>query len=246
MTVHMIEHPLNEKARIYLRVEVLLQQLRSSSQFSDAHHYLTFFRSLFDLVEIFEQIQIKVELGKDLEKTRIAYRNWQDVEGVDQDALSQLLHEVNTIYSQLMASPRFGQALKEDRFLSSIRQRFSLPGGACSFDLPALHHWLHLPLEERKKYANNWIGTLAVLESALNLWLKLVRESNTFSQQKATSGTYQSDANEAVLLRLNVDSTYRAYPMISGHKNRFVIKFIDFETGQAFEEDVAFSLSVCN
>ena len=34
------------------------------------------FRSLFDLLEIFEQIQLKSELAKDIEKQRLSYRSW--------------------------------------------------------------------------------------------------------------------------------------------------------------------------
>ncbi|MFA0708867.1 cell division protein ZapD, partial [Vibrio sp. 10N.222.48.A3] len=49
MITHKFEHPLNEKTRIYLRVESLLRQLHLSSAFSDAQQYQLFFRSIFDL-----------------------------------------------------------------------------------------------------------------------------------------------------------------------------------------------------
>ena len=61
MTTHYFEHPLNEKTRIYLRVEALLHQLDVSAKFSDDLQHLNFFRALFDLLEIFEQIQLKSE-----------------------------------------------------------------------------------------------------------------------------------------------------------------------------------------
>lgn len=63
MTTHYFEHPLNEKTRIYLRVEALLNQLNIAAQFSDNMQHLIFYRSLFDLLEIFEQIQLKSELA---------------------------------------------------------------------------------------------------------------------------------------------------------------------------------------
>ncbi len=151
MSTHYFEHPLNEKTRIYLRVEALLSQLDTSSQFKDELQHLLFFRSLFDLLEIFEQIQLKTELAKDIEKQRLAYKSWLNVDGVDQDTLHDILHEVDVVHSELMTAERFGQSLKEDRFLSTIRQRFNLPGGACCFDLPALHHWLHLPQDKISK-----------------------------------------------------------------------------------------------
>lgn len=42
MTIHQFEHPLNEKTRIYLRVEALLAQLHRASQFDDGDQYQLF------------------------------------------------------------------------------------------------------------------------------------------------------------------------------------------------------------
>ena len=245
MTTHYFEHPLNEKTRIYLRVEALLNQLNVAAQFSDNMQHLIFYRSLFDLLEIFEQIQLKSELAKDIEKQRLSYRSWLNVEGVDQEMLRDVLNEVDSVHSDLMGAERFGQSLKEDRFLSAIRQRFNLPGGSCCFDLPALYHWLHLPLEQRKADAAKWLDTLQPLAKALNQWLKLTRETGHFRTIQASSGFYQSDAEEANILRLEIPMHFGVYPMISGHKNRFAIKFIEFDSGQASVANVEFQLAVC-
>jgi len=246
MSTHYFEHPLNEKTRIYLRVEALLSQLDTSSQFKDELQHLLFFRSLFDLLDIFEQIQLKTELAKDIEKQRLTYKSWLDVEGVDQEMLRNILHEVAAVHSEVMAAERFGQSLKEDRFLSTIRQRFNLPGGACCFDLPALHHWLHLPKDKISQDTSGWVDTLRPLSNALKLWLKLARETGRFEKQVAAAGFYQSDAEDANILRLNIPLNYGIYPMISGHKNRFAIKFIEFHSGQACSQDIHFELAVCS
>ncbi|NLS12797.1 cell division protein ZapD [Vibrio sp. SM6] len=246
MSTHKFEHPLNEKTRIYLRVESLLRQAHAAAQFHDPHQYLLFFRALFDLLEIFEQIQLKSELAKDLEKQRQTYRAWLDVDGVDQATLRTLLDELSQIHARLMAAERFGQSLKEDRFLAAIRQRFNLPGGACCFDLPALHFWQHLPTERRQRDSQKWLNSLRPLSESLALWLKLTRETGHLKPQIARTGFFQSDAEEANILRLEIPLEFGVYPMISGHKSRFAIKFLYFETGQATAQDVTFHLAVCN
>lgn len=246
MTTHYFEHPLNEKTRIYLRVESLLNQLNIAADFNDDMQHLVFYRSLFDLLEIFEQIQLKSELAKDIEKQRLTYRSWLNIDGVDQEMLLGILNDVDTVHSKLMSAERFGQSLKEDRFLSAIRQRFNLPGGSCCFDLPALHHWLHLPCDNKKSDAARWMSSLLPLAEALKLWLKLTRETGQFRSQVARTGFYQSDAEEANILRLEIPMHFGVYPMISGHKNRFAIKFIDFSSGQASSNDVEFNLAVCS
>ncbi|MBF4256665.1 cell division protein ZapD [Vibrio anguillarum] len=245
MTTHKFEHPLNEKTRIYLRVEALLNQLMHSAQFRDGIQHQLFFRSLFDLLEIFEQIQLKSELAKDIEKQRLNYRSWLNVDGVDQEMLLSLLEEIDEVHRNLMSAERFGQSLKEDRFLSTIRQRFNLPGGSCCFDLPALHYWLHIPIEKKTQDAHQWMETLRPLSDALQLWLKLTRETGHFKARLARLGFYQSDAEDANILRLSIPLEYGVYPMISGHKNRFAIKFIEFQSGQATVRDIEFDLAVC-
>ncbi|MDV7104466.1 cell division protein ZapD [Vibrio sp. TH_r3] len=246
MTKHKFEHPLNEKTRIYLRVEALVRQMHHSATFSDNLQYQQFFRSIFDLLEIFEQIQLKAELAKDLEKQRLNYKHWLNVDGVDQEKLSTVLTEIDTTHKYLMSAERFGRSLKDDRFLSSIRQRFNLPGGTCCFDLPALHYWNHLPLADRQQNAKNWMDTLAPLSKSLTLWLKLCRETGYFTPQIARNGFFQSDADEANILRLNIPLECGVFPMISGHKNRFAIKFMSFDSGQACSQDIEFDLAICN
>ncbi|KEY91613.1 hypothetical protein CF67_14030 [Candidatus Photodesmus blepharus] len=243
--IHKFEHPLNEKIRIYLRIEFFLKQLCLSSQFTENLQYLLFFRSLFDLLEIFEQIQLKSELAKDIEKQRLIYANWLHVDGVDQAILVKILQEVDCVYGELINAERFGQSLKEDRFLSAIRQRFNLPGGFFCFDLPALGHWLHLPVDQKNADTSLWMHTLKPLADALKLWLKLARETGHFHAEKACNGFFQGDTEGANILRLKIPMDYGAYPMISGHKNRFAIKFINFKTGQASTQDINFELAVC-
>ncbi len=244
-SIHKFEHPLNEKTRIYLRVETLLRQMQHCAVFSDPQHYQLFFRSLFDLLDIFEQIQLKVELAKDLEKQRITYRSWLNVEDVDQAMLNKVLVHLDNVHKNLINAERFGSTLKKDRFLSAVRQRFNLPGGTCCFDLPALHFWLHLPIERRQRDAQRWIATLASLQEALSEWLKLTRETGGYAPKIARSGFFQSDATEANILRLNIPMHYGVYPMISGHKHRFAIKFISFESGQASSQNIEFDLAIC-
>lgn len=239
------EHPLTEKVRIYLRVEFLLKQLHNSANFETSQSYLIFFRSLFDLMEIFEQIQMKSEIGKDLDKQKLAYKHWIGVSGVDQNKLNTILTDIDTCFKQVMSSERFGVSLKENRFLNSIRQRFNLPGGTCSFDLPALHYWVHLPLEKRLTDAKAWTDTLEPVRMALNLLLRLIRETAQLKPKIARNGFFQSEAEDANILRLHLPVEIGVYPMISGHKNRFAIKFISFETGNAYSQDIEFDLAIC-
>ncbi|MGF1758449.1 cell division protein ZapD [Photobacterium sagamiensis] len=245
MQTNRFEHPLNERVRIYLRLESLIRQMTHASQLSDQWQHQVFFRALFDLLEILDQVQLKIELAKDLEKQRVRLKNWLNVEGVDQTALLELLDNMDMAHHKLIAATRLGQDLRDDRFLSGIRQRFSIPGGSCCFDLPALHHWLHLPLAHKQNDIANWLKQLAEMTCALNLWLRFARESGQLQPQIARGGFFQHDAENAHLLRLHICPSYGVYPMISGHRSRFAIRFLPFEEGTAIADNIEFQLAIC-
>ncbi len=245
MQTNRFEHPLNEKVRIYLRLEYLIRQMQHASELTDPWQHQLFFRALFDLLEILDQIQLKSELAKDLEKQRGRLKQWLNIEGVDQTALLGLLDQLELAQHQLLTSNRLGQALREDRFLGGIKQRLSIPGGSCCFDLPALHHWLHLPLAHKQNDLTNWLSQIKELSVALNLWLKLVRETGQFQDQVARGGFFQHEAEEASLIRLEICPSHGVYPMISGHRSRFAIRFMPFEEGAGIAETIEFKLAIC-
>ncbi|MEZ8128554.1 cell division protein ZapD [Enterovibrio norvegicus] len=239
------EHPLNEQVRVYLRLEQLLLQISQSESFTESGHSTLFFKSIFDLMEILEQVQVKAELAKDLEKQRAKLQTWLDVPAVDKDQLMALLSESRQFQQTLLQAPRLGQKLREDKFLSSIRQRFSIPGGTCSFDLPALHHWLNLPLAHCQADAIEWQSSLKPLSNALSFWLRLTRDGSAMQSLTVKNGFLQQDVEGASLLRIKISPDYNAFPLISGHKSRFAIRFMPFDESQNVADNMSLSLAVC-
>ncbi|QUJ67083.1 cell division protein ZapD [Photobacterium sp. GJ3] len=244
------EHPLNEKVRIYLRLEYLLLQMNHASDSEDLWQHQIFFRALFDVLDILDQVQVKSELAKDLDKQQLQIKQWLNVEGVDQTAVLSLLDQIGSVHHHLISAPRLGQVLREDRFLAGIKQRFSLPGGSCCFDLPSLHHWVHLPLERKHADMAYWFDQLRPMAQALQLWLRVTRESGQYRPQTARNGFFQHDAENASLLRLQICPSYGVYPMISGHRSRFAVRFLPFDEGQTsaatpVAECIDFTLAIC-
>lgn len=145
-----------------------------------------------------------------------------------------------------MAAPRVGQFLREDRLIALVRQRLSIPGGCCSFDLPTLHMWLHMPQTQRDAQVNIWLESLEPMHRTLSLILDLIRNSAPFRKQTSLNGFYQDNGDDADLLRLNLSLDVQLYPQISGHKSRFAIRFmpLDSENGTV-PERLDFELACC-
>jgi cell division protein ZapD len=136
--------------------------------------------------------------------------------------------------------------LREDRLIGLVRQRLSIPGGCCSFDLPTLHVWLHLPQAQRDEQVNIWLSSLTPLNHTLSLILDLIRNSAPFRKQTSLNGFYQDNGEDADLLRLHLDLDSQLFPQISGHKSRFAIRFLplDSENG-IIPERLDFELACC-
>ncbi|MRS90725.1 cell division protein ZapD [Enterobacteriaceae bacterium RIT714] len=247
MNTHILfEHPLNEKMRTWLRIEFLTQQLSRHLPIADHSTALHFFRNVGDLLDVIERGDVRTELLKELERQQRKLQAWTEVPGVDQNRIDSLRQQLKQSSSTLMAAPRVGQFLREDRLIGLVRQRLSIPGGCCSFDLPTLHMWLHMPQEQRDSQVKGWMDSLAPMHQALTLILDLVRQSAPFRKQTSLNGFYQDNGDDADLLRLHLSLSDQLYPQISGHKSRFAIRFmpLDSENG-IVPERLDFELACC-
>ncbi|GEA05439.1 cell division protein ZapD [Alteromonas sp. KUL42] len=250
MSSAVFEFPLKEKVRNYLRVEQLLGQLKMTATADLTSLQLIFFEQLFELLDLVERLDLRSDLTKDLEAHEKNLVYWSSHPQIDSSALEQALKTVLTLREKLKADRRFASVLKDDKFLSSIRQRFAIPGGTCSFDLPSLHFWLQQPLERRKYEISQWLGSLTLLDDAITVSLSFIRERSQFSNVVAENGFYQGvaeDSKELIRVKCRVDEGY--YPTLSGNKYRYALRFMQFSVkeGQnsAVENDIQFHLSAC-
>lgn len=233
-TTVLFEYPLNEKMRTWLRIEFLLAQLESSRAITDHRDALTFFRNTAELLDVFERSELRTEIAKELDKQQQKLRAWAEVPGVDMDLINQLRSSLKSRSTTLMAAPRIGQLMREDRLIGLVRQRLSIPGGCCSFDLPTLHIWLHIEQQIRDAQVTQWLDSLTPIRDALTLILSLIRQSGEFRSQTSLNGFFQDNAEGAELLRLRLQLGDSLYPQVSGHKNRYAIRFLplDSERGE--------------
>jgi cell division protein ZapD len=242
----LFEHPLNEKMRTWLRIEFLVQQLEASLPINDTTSALHFFRNIGDLLDVFERGEIRTDVIKELDRQQRKLLTWSEVPGVDMQRIESLRSQLRERGSVLMSAPRIGQLLREDRLIALVRQRLSIPGGCCSFDLPTLHVWLHLPQNQRDEQIGIWQASLQPLKQSLELLLDIIRNSAPFRKQTSLNGFYQDNGDDADLLRLQLDLVHQLYPQISGHKSRFAIRFLPLDSEHGtIPERLDFDLACC-
>ncbi|ACA84602.1 cell division protein ZapD [Shewanella woodyi] len=243
MTELTYEQPLNEKTRSFLRLEYLSQQLETNVEQDHQHRC---FYPLFSLCELTERCDYRGEVLKDLDKQIITLSNWQTLPHIDKQQVEFYLNRLVTAKETLQACDRPGSALKQDRFLAALRQRFNMPGACCNFDLPQLHYWLAKPWDVRQQEYLAWVENFTALLSPIKLLLELTRQTTQFNDTTAKVGFFQGNSNQALsMIRVKIDSQQGCYPTISGHKNRFAIHFVQFEQQKHSDKTIEFQLATC-
>ena len=247
------EQPLNERIRTFLRIEFLFKRIDRILQYGNTALHRDALTNLLNILSIFERSDLKQEIIKELERLTSTLSALENKPGVDMGALNDLLAELDLILDGLhLEKSAIGQSLRDNDFLSSIRQRSAIAGGSCDFDLPAYHYWLqHTSHDAQKQQLLAWAMSLKSARSAIDISLKLVRNSTGFQHYSASSGFHQQSLDNGQshqLIRIKIPTDVSYYPEISGGKHRFTVRFMAFDIEQRAKQvndDVEFSLSCC-
>jgi cell division protein ZapD len=245
------EYPFTERIRTLLRLEDLFDKLVFWCDQSHHHAHHAALMTLFEILEVTSRSDLKGELLQELERHRQSLLQLRNNPQVSEQALAEVLAEVDAMQAQLNANPgRAGQYLRDNEWLMSIRSRAIIPGGTCEFDLPSYHAWLMRDIGGRQQDLEGWVRPLMPFRQALAIVLRLLRETAHRSQQVAAAGSYQQmlQGRTWSLLQVRVAADGGAVPEISANKYMLWIRFTAQDRDlrpRAVERDVPFELSLC-
>lgn len=247
------EQPLNERARALLRLEFLFQHVDHALAGCATWDSRAALQGLFDILAVTGRNEFKKELLKELERHAATLGRLRQSPGVDTLMLSDVLAEIGDVISQIHRPNSLAlDAVRQNEFLGVAQKRFQVPGGACQFDLPALHYWLQQESEVRNQRLREWLAPFAPMRTAVFLVLRLIRDSAALQPAVAINGFFQRplDANAPnQLIRVCLPSGEDRFPEISGGRHRFTIRFLEQpdpnRRAVASSTDVAFDLACC-
>lgn len=246
------EHPLNERVRTLLRLEFLFRQIKHFMSGTTVWDSRAVVANMMEILTVFGRGDLKTELIKELERHAASLGRLSETPGVDHAQLKNILHWLTKLRTVLHDKEgQLGQELRESDFLNAIRQRSSIPGGTCDFDLPVYHHWLHQPHEQRHADLERWLATLDVVRQSIDLVLKLIRNSAEPVATTAPGGAYQHNLDPGIpfqLVRIGLPAESPYYVEVSGGKHRFAVRFLESrieERPQQANSDVSFRLTCC-
>jgi cell division protein ZapD len=247
------EQPLNERIRTFLRLEHLFSQFEQHLQHTSAWDTHSAVKAIIDILALVNRGDIKRETIKELERQNTNLKAFIEIPDINHGKLSLLIDEQHACINDLHAiSGNIGQALQKIELMNAIRQRISVPGGLCEFDLPVYSYWLNQPFENRKKILEEWFSHFEILKQAVRLILKVIRESADYIDVNAEGGFYQQTLEQSqscLLIRVMLPADANLFPEISAGKHRFSIRFLKTRNPAHKSEQetssVPFSLACC-
>lgn len=247
------EFPFNERIRTLLRLEDLFGKLLyniDSDHALDHHSALIFMLQILDVID---RAELKVDLLQELERQKINMLNLRGNPAISEKALDDILIQIDTNTAALRAdNSKLGQSLRDNEWLMSIKQRTSIPGGVCEFDLPSYHHWLGLDASRRKKDFDSWLTKLTPIHNATSSILQLLRGSGARTKYLAVNGVFQQmlgGTKPAQMLRIELSNDAPCFPEVSANKYAINIRFnsLDFiEKTKQCDGEISFTLILCN
>lgn len=246
------EQPLNERIRGFLRLEFLFRQanhtLHGESRW-DSRATLT---CIIDIIEVLNRTDLKTELLKELDRHQTVLAPLRQTSAVDQQRLEDILDRLGNYQERLHTDMQaLGHSLRDNEFLTGIRQRAGVPGGSCDFDMPALHYWLEQRAETRVAELQAWLTSLEDVRAPIELLVHLVRESGSPTEAFAESGFFQKTLDAGVafqLIRVGLATDAPLFAEISAGKHRFTVRFLQQQGAsrpRQVSEDVSFQLCCC-
>jgi cell division protein ZapD len=249
------EFPLNERMRVFMRLEHLFTQLRHFLAGNTCSDKRAVMMTLIDVLSIFSRNNLKSELLIEIERLYRLLSSGSNSLEVGGEKRQQMLKQLEETKNNLYASSgKVGAKLISNNLFQSVSQRSAIPGGSCSFDLPAFHYWLAQDESVQMKELDEWTQPFLEIHDAIELVLNFIRESSAATEEVAKAGFFQLslplDANESVqLLRVEVPKSTPCFAEISGGKHRFTVRFmslgVDSERPSQTHRDIAFTLTRC-
>jgi len=250
------EYPLNERIRTLLRLEDLFDKTAHFLRSDGALEHHVALATIFEVLEVASRADLKVDLMQELDRQRQMLLSFRNNPEISEEALSGALYEIEHANANLLAmAGKVGHYLRENEWLMGIKNRATIPGGLCEFDMPSYHYWLNRDVAARQHDLAGWINPMLPIRDGLAIVLRLLRASGRAEQHEAPGGAFSMSVaaepklTKCLMVRLRVRRGAPFIPEISANKYALNIRFTSPDGGlrpRQSEANVAFEMTLCS
>ena len=177
-------------------------------QKSDSQSLKGILQCLINILLLIERIDIKVEMKKEIEK-------------FDLDTQQYLQKPLFTIIG------KFGESIRSKPLFSTLQKRMTQPGGLGSFDMPALHTWLHTDRQRQDSQLAELFKDISPLEEVIADIFNIYAQKEQIHTINSSNGfTTISPQLTSSILKVFIPSQYKELiPEVSASPRAIVVKF---------------------
>ncbi len=243
------EHAVSDNARVYLRLENLLQQVNHFLPGTSPWASRACTAAIFDLLTLVAKPDLKKRLIHEISRILGSLKQLKETAEVDRDKYQNTIEQLDNILSRLNTyTGRFAQELQDDGFLNSVKQASHSASDKNFFDTSNFQYWLQLPAQKRIADLTTWTHHFNDLYSIVRVVLHLIRESSHSEQHAAQNGFYQTTLEKQLpchLIQVGLPEDSSLYPDINVSGHILSIRFVSLNRPQASNHDVSFNLNCC-
>lgn len=223
--------PLTKRARLLLKLDLCFKEALRLQQKNDYFTSRWAIERLFEILQLIERVEIKMELYKEGERF-------------------PHLSDLQKILLKLRDHPgKVGESLRNDVCLMALQKRFFQTAGACVFDAPSLHAWLTWEPDKRQEDWDRLNAPLRDLQHAVAALMAAYEQHFEFTAQIAKEGLlHHQPQPQSSLLCLRL-SEQQHIPEASFSPKAVFIKMWQqsslLEKKVSVQEDVAMELAEC-
>lgn len=228
------EQPLNERIRTFLRLEHLIARLRYHEADTSVWGRRAAMDALLDVLNVMSRYDTRGEVSKELGLRYAALERFAARDDIDTAALTRILEKLDHLGRDMQRMPpQFASyQVRDNELLNSLNNRTPIPGGSCSFDLPAYHHWLSQDASRIEADTESWTRRIDIFEQAISTILQLLRGSTSAHEVVAETGVLVHNTETGTqMIRVFMDDA-SVYPEISAGRHRATIRFMEYADAQ--------------
>lgn len=202
--------------KIALRLECLYQTIDQSCEETHPviHHYAL--KNLIEIIGLIERPELKSRFLKEL--MRIEHVLVKSGLKISVELFSHLHIQIQILTH---VAGRFGENIHLDPFLQSLKQAQQNQLYDCEMYSPQLLLWLESDPRVRQHDLAQWLNSLKALQTTVNLYLSLLRDSAQFSKIELSNGFFQCSLppkSSCHLVLLKMDKSFGIVPRMQlGH-----------------------------
>lgn len=241
------DHPLSERVRSFLRMEHLFNRFNTTLNAEDKWSHHVAINALFEILESSSRADLKLDILKELEQQRQYFSHNISTLHIDfYERLQQASADLQGVHQ------KFGQHIRENEWLMSLKQRMHVPGGTTPVELPGYNLWQKQDAQQRREDLIKWSLAMMPTYHAVSLLLEILRHNCQTIDCLAENGHYQANSlgQNIDLLSINLNHKMMVQPEVSANKYFTHIRFLSVNQqnmrGEALKEDIEFTMVMCS